>query len=299
MTNGRVSVADRCPLCGRRSISSGRCTSCGASVPRTITREIVPPSRPAPMRQYPIAPTVSNLQGTPAVQHLPVARSPSIPSNQQPFKLHKDGVSGRVIILRQAPHEPMDFDPWRWLAIPLWGLVLLCFPVVISILVWQFAGFRTALVASTISLLALRYIFSDRLLQTWHLTAALNGRHIVEPMPVLMARLRTHDEREIQLRLKGHLVGGTLMEGDRVQVAGRVHGGVVEVRHVLCERTGATIVPRQPNAENLAFVGVVVLAILMLWFIIFGLPWVQNKTNEYREGWSKRGIIQLFQAPSQ
>ncbi len=197
-------------------------------------------------------------------------------------------ISGRVIIIRQAPHEPMDFDPWRWVAIPVWGLLLLITPVAGAIIAWHAAGFLAALGVAAVSLLVLRFIFSDRLLQSWHLTSALNGRHIVEPMPVLMVRLRQWDEREIQLRLKGQLVGGTLMEGDRIRAAGVWRVGVFRVRRISCERTGAEIVPRQPNAFRLAVVGACVLLVVGLWLWLAGLPWVTGQVNGFRSSFSRQ-----------
>lgn len=208
-------------------------------------------------------------------------------------------LSGRAIIVRQAPHEPMDFDPWRWIAIPVWGLVLLISPVAAAIVVWQTSGFLPALGVAAVSLIVLRYLFSDRLLQTWHLTAALNGRHIVEPMPVLMARLRSADEREIQLRLKGHLVGGVLMEGDRIRAMGNYSRGVLKVKHIFCERTGATIVPSQPNARSLAIVGVCVLTAATLWLFCWGIPWAKTQTEGFRTSIQQPVIPYSIQLPTQ
>jgi hypothetical protein len=193
--------------------------------------------------------------------------------------------SGRVIIARQAPHEPMDFDPWRWVAIPVWGLLLLVSPAAISVIVWWVYGFIPALGVGFVLLVILRYVFSDRLLQTWHLTAALNGRHIVEPMPVLMLRLRQRDGHEVQLRVKGQLDGGTLLEGDRIRATGRWRSGVFRVSSVVCERTGAIISPRQPNALILAVIGSLLLLLTCLWLWLAAYPWVMARFDEARSSW--------------
>jgi hypothetical protein len=191
-----------------------------------------------------------------------------------------DQTYGRVIIVRQAPHEPMDFDIWRWVAIPVWGLLLLSAPVAIGIMVWQSFGLLPALGVAGLSLIVFRFIFSDRLLQSWYLTAALNGRHIVEPMPVLMARLRHADGREIQLRLKGHLRGGTLMEGDRVSVRGVWKRGSFQVGSLSCERTGASIEPIQPNARTLAMIGSALLLFECAWLVFIGVPWITAQYDQ-------------------
>jgi len=213
------------------------------------------------------------------VQSYPITRPEVRQREASPIFPWGVEISGRVIIVRQGPHEPMDFDPWRWVALPVWGIVLLVAPVAIAILVWQTFGFLPALGAAVIALIVLRFIFSDRLLQTWHLTSALNGRHIVEPMPVLMARVRRSDEREIQLRLKGYLRGGTLMEGDRVRATGNLRRGVLNVQSIICERTGASIAPRQPNARTLAIAGVCVLMATIVWLVLAGIPWVTGQAD--------------------
>lgn len=175
----------------------------------------------------------------------------------------------------------MDFDPWRWVAIPVWGIVLLIAPLVAAILVWQSLGFLPALGVAACSLLVLRFIFSDRLLQSWHLTAALNGRHIVEPMPVTLARLRLTSGREVQLRIKGQIAGGSIIEGDRLAVFGPWRSGVLHVRRIECERTGATIIPRQPCARGLALAGLAVFAGAGLWLYFAGVPWVAGQCQSF------------------
>lgn len=277
-----ATVAARCPNCGRRSVEDGICSACGSSTIIT-RREITPATSTSPaMRQmFPVS--LTSVQ--PARTIIPVApvTRPRVDLLEDPWAFIRGSeLSGRVIILRQAPNEPMDFDPWRWVAIPVWGLLLLITPVVGAIVTWKMCGFLPAAGVAVVSLVVLRFIFSDRLLQTWHLTSALNGRQVVESMPVLMARLRGSDERETQLRLKGHLDGGTLMEGDRIRARGNLSRGVLKVRGIVCERTGASIVPRQPNARNLAIIGTCVLVIATLWLVHAGIPWVKDQANGFR-----------------
>jgi hypothetical protein len=188
----------------------------------------------------------------------------------------------------------MDFDPWRWVAIPVWGLVLLVSPLVVGIAIWQMAGFAIAAVVSVVCLVALRFLFSDRLLFAWHLTSALNGRHIVEQMPVVLARVRARDGQEVQIRLKGPLEGGNLMEGDRIEAQGRWRSGVLNVRQIRCQRTGAAITPRQPCAQRLALLGLGILAVAGLWLAFAGLPWVSARYSSFLES-SQRQTTSPFE----
>ena len=292
--NGRTAeTALRCPACGRRSVQRGVCSVCGSGElhnPAAIT--------PAEARPVAIFNPVPEAITPRASSELAAPRYSRTPSTEPEWTwdsiLGDSEAQGRVVVVRQGPNEPMDFDAWRWIAIPTWGLLLLLAPAVVSIVVWQSSGFFPALAVAVCSVAILRFLFSDRLLQSWHLTAALNGRHIVEAMPVTMARLRHLDGREIQLRLKGHISGGSLMEGDRVVARGSWRSGVLRVRRIDCERTGATIVPRQPNARALALTGLCVLSACGLWLSTIGVPWVRNEIRAF-EASSRRRIpsIQL------
>ena len=282
MTTGNTITGTRCGTCGRMSVAQGVCGACGTRI-ATPAREILR-TEDAPVTRRIQAPAVFH----PAPLSVPRQTSPHAlrPSSSMVETWERwqigDRTSGRVIIVRQAPHEPMDFDIWRWVAIPVWGLLLLSAPIAIAIMVWQSFGLLPALGVAGLSLIVFRFIFSDRLLQSWHLTAALNGRHIVEPMPVLMARLRHADGREIQLRLKGHLHGGTLMEGDRVSVRGAWKRGAFQVRSLSCERTGASIEPIQPNARTLAAFGSALLLFECAWLAFVGVPWVTAKYDRMK-----------------
>lgn len=266
-------------------MSRGTCSACGFIVPRH-QQEIVA-SAPSSL----ISPRSFELSSTAGSQQ---SLTTSVTDTRRSIRndpwlgFAGSETSGRVIIARQAPHEPMDFDPWRWVAIPVWGLLLLASPVAISVIVWWAYGFVAALGVGFVLLLILRYVFSDRLLQSWHLTAALNGRHIVEPMPVLMLRLRQWDGREVQLRVKGQLHGGSLLEGDRIRASGRWRSGVFRVRNVFCERTGAVVTPHQPNAFVLAVIGSVLLLLTSLWLWLAAYPWAMARLDETRSSWSNQ-----------
>jgi ribosomal protein L32 len=281
--NGETSTRMRCPTCGRSAVSHGICSACGAGLVSAEQQQIMEYGATSlvPTRPFELSPTTRTRQSlaTSVAESGGVLHDPWL-------GLGSSETSGRVIIARQAPHEPMDFDPWRWVAIPAWGLLLLVSPVAISVIVWWAYGLVPALGVGFVLLLILRYLFSDRLLQTWHLTAALNGRHIVEPMPVLMLRLRQRDGREIQLRVKGQLDGGTLLEGDRIRATGRWRAGVFRVRSAFCERTGAMITPRQPNAFMLAVTGSVLLLLTSLWLWLAAYPWAMARFDEARSSWS-------------
>ncbi len=285
--NPSTSVATRCPTCGRHTLAGGICAACGAI--SVVTRQEIVPGTPPTLAIRPDF-QVSLTSGRQLGQPMSTASvtRPRADYLDEPLSIFRGSeINGRVIIIRQDPHEPMDFDPWRWIAMPVWGLLLLITPVVASIIVWRSAGLLAGLAVAMVSLLVLRYLFSDRLLQGWHLTAALNGRHIVEPMPVMMARLRLWDDREIQLRLKGQLAGGTLMEGDRIRAFGSWRAGVFRVNRISCERTGAEIVPRQPNAFRLALAGAGVLLVAALWLWLSGLPWIERQAHEFQSSFPR------------
>lgn len=277
MTIDLPRIATRCSSCGRRSVIEGHCSECGDE---SHLRQIAVSPVDADDTNHSLFPsesqTLTEMQPTPALAF-------GLSRNRRTgFSPSSEEICGRVIIVRQAPHEPMDFDPWRWLAIPFWAMSLLTTPCVMAVVVWQNYGLLAALASALVSLIIIRFIFSNRLLQSWHFIAALNGRHIVEPMPVLMARLRIADEDEIQLRLKGHLRGGFLMEGDRIRATGSWRREVLHVKAVVCERTGASIHPHQPNARSLAMTGLGILVTSILWLYFAGSPWVKNEIGRYR-----------------
>lgn len=274
----------RCPTCGRRIVSRGICSACGTPAEDQGNRIVVvqdgflaTSSGQAPF----VFPAQEALSISPKALHLPPAASTS-QEDAPSFMPNPNAIRGRVLIVRQGSSEPMDFNPWRWVAIPVWGLVLLLAPIALTILVWQTVGAMPALGVAVCSLLVLRFVFSDRLLQSWHLTAALNGRHIVQPMPVTFVRLRMVNGREVQARLKGQLAGGSLIEGDRIAVSGSWRSGVLNARRIHCERTGATIVPRQPCARGLALTGLCVLAVAALWLRLAGVPWASGQVQSFR-----------------
>jgi len=86
----------------------------------------------------------------------------------------------------------------------------------------------------------------------------------------------------VQLRLKGQVAGGSIIEGDRVAAYGRWRSGVLHARRIECERTGATIVPRQPCARSLALAGLCVLAGAGFWLYFAGVPWVADQARTFR-----------------
>lgn len=280
MTADRPSIAIRCNSCGRPSVIEGQCSDCGYESRLPLHPGAALPAEVEELTQSFFS---GESQALTDIQPPSTLTLGSSRSKRTGFFTRSAEIDGRVIIVRQAPHEPMDLDLWRWLAIPVWGLVLLTTPCVIAIVLWQTYGFLVALGFAVISLLVIRFNFSNRLIQSWHLTSALNGRHIVEPMPVLMARLRKTDEGEIQLRLKGHLHGGTLMEGDRIRATGSWRRGVFRVKAIICERTGASICPSQPNARLLATIGSSSLLLSILWLYFAGVPWVNHEIDRVRD----------------
>ena len=191
-------------------------------------------------------------------------------------------VAGRVLIVSAPVSEPVDPDHWKWLAIPAWGLVLLISPVAAGIIAWMTAGPLAAAVVVFICISILRFTFSDRLLQSWQFVAALRGRHIVESVPNVSIRLRAADDHEVQLRVKGRLNAGSVVEGDRIRADGGWRSGVFHVSRLHCARTGAMIVPMQPNSKISALVGVSMLIVVALWLSGTGVPWVFAKFHHLR-----------------
>jgi len=219
-----------------------------------------------------LAQTESMLQATSVLYGTPEsARLIEMPAGGS-----RHSVSGRVLLALQEPTQPADFDPWRWVAVPAWGLILFLLPPTAVLAVWQAAGLLPAVAIGVVFLALLRFIFSGRLLQSWELIA-LHGRHVIEPMPVTMLRVRTMEDREVQVRLKGHLQGGSTAVGDRVAVQGRWRHNVLQASRLQCERTGAFIIPIQPCGFRSAMSGSLILLCMALWLSFAGVPWFQQQ----------------------
>ncbi len=182
----------------------------------------------------------------------------------------------------------MDFDPWRWVAVPAWGLVLLALPPLAFLLAGSNLGLGAAFLAGFIALLTVRFLFSNRVLDSWFLAAAMSGRHIVEPVPVCLLRVRSRENREVQVFLKGDLQGASVIEGDRIRVRGTWRRGVLHGRRVDCDRTGAETSIRRPTALYAALAGLVILALATLWTFQTGLPWAGEQYKQFRDDFPGR-----------
>lgn len=278
MTGGNLmsqvtETALRCPICGRKSVSASYCSACGAEVSAPLT-ERAQGGVQAPQ-------SGGGILMAPSWQRGIVAQPRTVlrPAH------HQNGgeVSGRVLIASAPVNEPADPDHWRWLAVPAWGLMLLITPVVAGIIVWRTAGLLAAAVVVIVCVAVLRFIFTNHLLTSWQFVAALRGQHIVEAVPNVTIRLRTDGDREVQLRLKGRLSGGSLVEGDRIRAAGHWRAGIFHVRRLHDARTGAVIVPIQPNSMVAALSGSTILILTVLWLHIAGVPWVLAKLDRVRQ----------------
>jgi hypothetical protein len=276
----------RCSVCGRPTAGGDRCSACGEPLASSQTRVDSPSIRPA----------IANSDRAITRRDSPSALAPVGARTPRPVVAlqRTDGsilgseVRGRVLLVRPGPNEPMDLDPWRLLAIPVWGLVLLVAPVAAGVITWMVVGFLPAVGVFAVCVLVLRYMFSERLLYGWQFVAALRGRYVVEPMPVLAVRLREENERESQLRVKGHLTGGTIVEGDRIAAQGSWSRGVFHVRRIICERTGAIILPQQPTALGLAITGSVIFVAISAWLYVWGIPWTLDRAHEFRDSVEQR-----------
>ncbi len=278
MTGGNLvpqvaETALRCPTCGRKSVSASHCSACGAEVAEPLI-ERAHGAVQAPQSGGGILIAPSRQRGIVA-QPRTVLR----PAHHQ-----NDGeVSGRVLIASAPVNEPADPDHWKWLAVPAWGMMLLITPVVAGIIVWMTAGLLAAAVVVIVCVAVLRFIFSNHLLTSWQFVAALRGQHIVEAVPNVAIRLRMDGDREVQLRVKGRLSGGSLVEGDRIRAAGRWRAGIFHVTQLHCARTGAMLVPIQPNSMVAALSGSTILILTVLWLHVAGVPWVLAKLDRVRQ----------------
>lgn len=271
-----VENTQRCPTCGRKSFSTSRCSACNA--------EMASPSvslaqhDPASIQVEPhsgIVLTAPSRQREIVAQPLTVSRPSYYQSGRE--------ISGRVLIASAPLNEPADPDHWKWLAVPAWGLVLLISPVAAGIIAWMSAGLLAAAVVIVVCIAVLRFIFSNHLLASWQCVAALRGQHIVEAVPNIAVRLRTESDHEVQLRVKGRLSGGGIVEGDRIRVAGRWRAGIFHVTQLHCARTGAAIIPIQPNSMVPALSGAAILFVTILWLHVAGVPWVVAKLDRARQ----------------
>jgi hypothetical protein len=274
----QIERAQRCGRCGRRSVSDGACSACGE---RAAVGTISGSERRHRFQSFDSRSSIVPRTAitTTTLQPLSVYAVP----RQPVITGHGSGrVRGRVIVVKTSANEPMDFDPWRWIAIPTWGFIILISPIVGAIIAWQSVGFLGAAGVTLTTFFVLRFMFSNRLLQSWYFVAALNGRNVVELIPVVMIRLRQVDDGEIQLRLKGQVYGGTVIEGDRISAAGKWSRGVFCVQQISCERTGATIIPKQPTARSWAIAGMCVLVSAGLWLHFVGAPWVAQQARLFQ-----------------
>ena len=286
-----VLTAERCPVCGRRAVENGKCGRCGQLSPQGPTF-IAPVTRTPAQNLNRVGETSITAALFPTAPARPVAVSrATVVRYENSGGLFERQIGGRILYARQGPSEPMDMDLWLWVAVPAWGMVLLLSPLLVGILVWMFAGFLAALALALAFFAALRFIFSARLFYGWQFIAAMRGRQVVEPMPILAIRLRLPSEREVQLRMKGHVDGGMAMEGDRISAWGKWRGGVFRVNRIFCERTGATMTPKQPNSFVSALVGMGVLLTAALWLFLAGVPWTQEQVRSFEGGIHQRAAM--------
>ncbi len=269
-------TALRCAACGRKTVSAFRCSACGA--------EVASPS--APLVESALG-AVQATQRSGSILAMPSGKRGIVLSPRTvPHPAHYQfggEVSGRVLIVSAPVNEPADPDHWKWLAVPAWGLVLLISPLAAGIIVWMTAGLLAAAVAVIVCIAVLRFIFSNHLLTSWQFVAALRGHHIVEAVPNIAIRLRTDRDNEVQLRVKGRLSVGGLVEGDRIRAVGHWRAGIFHVTQFHCARTGAAIVPIQPNSMVSAISGVAILTVTLLWLHVAGVPWVIAKLEHARQ----------------
>jgi hypothetical protein len=259
--------ASRCPECGRLSADSRVCSFCGhimagSPVVTTATRASVAPPSPSDLFHVPDE----------------APRLPAPFSQTEPFGLvgRPGSISGRILMVLPTATEPIDPDLWRWVAVPMWCVLLIGSPPVGAMVSLQTGGWlAAALVFLTLATLV-RAVLSTNLFWSWQALAALRGRHLVEMMPVVTLRLRVEEDEEVQVRMKGHTEGGAVSVGDRVEVNGIWRSGVLRVRELRCLRTGAILRPVQPSAFPWAVGGLVALCLIAVWFQFSFIPWMES-----------------------
>lgn len=260
--------ASRCPECGRLSANAFSCDACGHErAEQAATAAAVPAA--AIMADPP--PTVFPV--TEGVSRVPVLPAPA--ESVRVLTRHSP-ISGRVLMVMSSTPEPIDPDPWRWIAVPLWAGFMLALPFVGGMFSLQAGGWLTAALVFVVLASLVRVTFSSHLFWSWQTVAALRGRHIVETMPVVTIRLRVGEDEEVQLRLKGHTEGGAVSVGDRVEATGAWRSGVLRVRELRCLRTGAIHRPVQPSAFPWAVAGLAALGLIVTWVQFSFVPWLES-----------------------
>lgn len=204
----------RCPNCGAPAAAGeGQCRVCGTSVA-------------APASSAPVSLTTGSEPGTPM-------RRPSIESTPMPTigrNLAPTGegpspgpfdLEGTVLSVSDLRHEPADFNAYRFFSILL--IILALLPLVLV-----YIAFRIAL-AIMFRMMGFRPGMSifGHFFWIWVGRGAHGG---AREMPVINAVVRTPSGEQRTLRIKGHLVRGSLQSGDRVAVNGRWDGGTLLFR---------------------------------------------------------------------
>ncbi len=196
----------RCPNCGAPLASAAvRCQVCGTQLSHTTPVPITP-GKPSP---------VTNQAPPPEAQI-----SGEIISTEIPPSTGYDLV-GTVLSVSNLRYEPADFNIYRFFSIAIiifWLLPLLLvyivFRIMLAILL-RLGGFRPGM-----SLFGhIFWIFIGR-------GAHGGGREV----PVMTVVVRTPTGENRTVRIKGHLVRGSIQSGDRVAMNGRWEGGTLLFR---------------------------------------------------------------------
>jgi hypothetical protein len=274
-------LLDRCCTCGRKAVNEGQCAACGTRIadsayvePRTKFGSVLSDDGKRIAANSELTGLTPNPRLELGPSHATARRVGKIPADDKVLQ-------GRVIMVQQRLVEPPDPDPWKWVAIPAWGLLLFLSPLLAAIATGMASGLVAGVTVFVAVALVLRFIFSNRLYESWQFVAALRGRHVVEPVPLVTFRVRSASGREMQVRMKGYTSSGAVVEGDRVSAEGRWRDGVLRARTVFCQRTGAITRPRQPNAFSLALSGISLLAAASLWLSLIGIPWSSEKVSGF------------------
>jgi len=200
----------RCPNCGSWSKNgSNICPICGSTLPESsCTMPSVSSTRGNP-HMHPEFSTPITLTGS---------QMSTSASNSQPN--HFD-LQGTVLSVSETHYEPVDFDSYRFFSLILIFLELL--PLFLF-----YIAFRLAIIISLriMGFHAGRSLFGHLF---WIMIGrGSHGRKREEP--VFNVVVRTHNGKQHIVRIKGHLVRGTLQSGDSIAVNGKWDSGTLLFR---------------------------------------------------------------------
>ena len=150
----------------------------------------------------------------------------------------------------------------------MWMLIFILLPLTILRMMYEFLenvfvviGFLIML-AFTRMIGPLNLVFMDELLARIFpvfRSAVRSGR-----VPVREFRLQTRDKREYACLLRGELTGASIMEGDELELQGRVKNGTFVVKRGVNLNTNSIVQPKNASAYTFLLFTTFLLIVLIL-----------------------------------